>query len=138
MDRLFSAFTFLQKGGFDKADALWAEEHKAVLKDFEYFVNSWLNKERLLSKFHFWPQYYFTHVKSRCQLDFVGHFERFDTDFQHICTILNVNVPLVHRNASQRPADNQNLTRQMADRIAELYSADIAYFGYEFPSDVGE
>ena len=138
-DRLFSAFTFLQKGGFDKADALWAEEYKPVLQDFEYFVNSWLNEERLLIKFHFWPQYYFTHVKGQCQLDFVGRFERFDTDFQHICRVMNIYVPLAHVNASQHPANYQNYyTRQMVDRVAELYGADIAYFGYKFVSDTGE
>ena len=46
-DRLFSAYTFLKKGGLNELDRCWAEQNLASFPDFESFVRGWVTPENI-------------------------------------------------------------------------------------------
>jgi hypothetical protein len=67
------------------------------------------------------------------EMDYVGRFERYDTDFVKICSHLGIDTdsPLHENYTTHRPYweyyDDE--TRKI---VAERYAKDIEYFGYEF------
>ena len=48
-DRLFSAYTFLKKGGLNELDRCWAEQNLTSFPDFESFVHGWVTPENIWS-----------------------------------------------------------------------------------------
>ena len=66
------------------------------------------------------------------EVDFIGRFERLESDFHKICNILNINKKLPHMNATKHDHYStyyNDTTRQM---VETMYSKDINLFGYKF------
>ncbi len=68
------------------------------------------------------------------QVDFVGRFENYAEDVNHIFTRLNVAPPSLHTANKSRGRESyrQYYDAQTAAVIADLYSRDVSVFGYEF------
>jgi len=135
-DRLFSAYSFLKKGGFNERDKLWAEKHLAKFNNFEEFVLNWVTKKNVKTYIHFIPQtklislpFYGTKY-----LDFLGYFENIDDDYNYISSRIMGSRPLKHLNKTT----TNNLsyldvyTPEMIKIIARVYAKDICNFGYNF------
>jgi hypothetical protein len=68
-------------------------------------------------------------------VDFIGRYEQLETDFQHVCCHLGLNIrPLPHhRRAQDRSRDYRSYyTDETAEWIARSFARDIAWFGYQF------
>lgn len=138
-DRLFSAFNYLKNGGINEIDAKFSSDHLSSISNFEEFVLNWLNEDTILIYWHFIPQYRFiTTAKNRdlIMVDFVGRFENLNEDFNSVCKILNFqNARLLKLNESERNSDKsykEFYTKEMIDKVSELYKLDIALFNYTF------
>lgn len=138
-DRLYSAFTFLKKGGITENDARFSLENLSGVNSFEAFVLEWLNPESMLCYWHFVPQHRFlTSKKNRdlIQVDFIGRFEHLEEDFHRVCQQLKMpKKNLLHINDNRRKNKDSYTcyyNEQMIQRVAELYRKDIELFEYAF------
>jgi len=133
-DRLYSAFSYLKGGGWDEKDAHWAEEHLGEVDNFNQFVMQWLSEDRLDAHIHFWPQSKFIcDSQNKPLIDYLGYFENITHDYKDVLKKLSLPMrELKHTNVSKRKSYVDVYTREMIDKVAELYHEDINNFGYQF------
>ena len=134
-DRLVSAFHYLKGGGNGPDDQLWADENLKPFEDFDTFVREWLPGKKLNSIYwHFMTQTHFTHTESGTnELDFIGHFETLEDDYNTIAKRLGIETRLPALNASKRRTDFRSYyTDNTAEIAAKSYQVDIDAFGYRF------
>ena len=65
-------------------------------------------------------------------VDYVGRFERLETDFADVCQRLGIESQIMHKNQSQHePYENyyNDHTRRL---VADYFAREIEYFGYDF------
>jgi hypothetical protein len=102
------------------------ERDLAELSSFEAFVDF----AEQVKNHHWQPQTLFFPE----QPDFVGKLESFDRDFERLCRLLGktpATAPRRRAGASTSPYWS-HYTRELVDRVARMYAADIDTFGYEF------
>ena len=83
-DRVYSAYTYLMRGGVSKDDQVW-KEALGRYSDFNDFVARWLDTDNIELQLHFMPQSRF--IKNSCgviDLDFLGRFEMLVEDYGYI------------------------------------------------------
>jgi len=132
-DRLVSTYFFLKAGGLNTMDRAWAEQHLARFAEFDTFVRAWLTPSNAASWVHFKPQHAWICDETRhCQMDFVGRFEHLERDFQVVAKRIGCTRALVKGNRSEHRHYTDYYTAEARDRVAEVYSVDIALFGYQF------
>jgi len=134
-DRLYSAYTFLKRGGLHGDDSEWPIRNLTSIGNFEDFVTHKLDVNFIYADFHFTPQFEFLRSRGRQPaVDFVGRFERMEEDFYKICKILKVTRQLMKMNVSQdREKDYRNVySRKMVQKVEKLYRRDIDIFSYKF------
>lgn len=135
-DRLFSAYNFLKKGGMNHMDQQFCDDVLSSYDTFEQFIMEWVNRENIETWVHFIPQYHYVYDKNQnLFVDFVGRFEQFESDFEHIRTKLNTGVSLQHLNKTKDKKERsyrEAYTPEMAEKVAKVYKEDIELFGYKF------
>jgi hypothetical protein len=136
-NRVHSAWRYLSAkvGNVSFPDGRWATEHLSGLDTFERFVRALDDGRRrrtILRWVHFRPQVDWLRIPGRpghgC--DFIGRFESIDEDFRHVCARLGVERRLPFLRASKGGPERSPYTAALADRVGELYAADVATFGY--------
>jgi len=141
-DRLFSAYTFLKKGGFNKQDEDWAVENLSGYSSFEQFVMEWLTAENIDKYIHFVPQtkLLFFPGTSTIALDFIGFFENIENDFLYVAKKINKDISLPHLNKTDQNLQGymQEYNKAMIDIVGKVYKADIDAFGYTFDNSTFE
>ncbi|GAF04945.1 sulfotransferase family 2 domain-containing protein [Saccharicrinis fermentans] len=131
-DRLFSAYTFLKKGGFNKKDAEWVNNNLRDIHSYEQFVKEWLTTEHAYTKNHFTPQYeYLINNNGDIGVDFIGKLETIDEDFLTICNKIGVKRELVHANKTG-PREKVVLDTEMKKMIQEVYAKDFELLNYSY------
>jgi hypothetical protein len=132
-DRLLSSYLFLKRGGYNRADAEWAEAHLADYETFEGFVKSWVSPETVLTHVHFIPQHLFVcDASGNLVVDFIGRFEQLAEDFEIVRRRLGILARLEHHNRSE-PRNYRNFYTEATEKIVErVYRKDIELFGYSF------
>lgn len=135
-DRLVSAFLFLKKGGANRTDKLWAEEHLSRFGDFHTFVTDWVDQKNVNMMKHFVPQHKFI-CEPRSEIpsvDFIGRFERLHEDFSHIQIKLRSKSDLQYLNRTEGSKKDYRDYYTDATRkiVADVYQEDIRIFGYDF------
>ena len=133
-DRLFSAYTFLKKGGLNELDRCWAEQNLTSFPDFESFVHGWVTPENIWSWVHFKPQHHWICDASlNLKVDSVGRFERMDEDVAIVQDRLSLPVaPLPKINVTDRPqALESPYTAETRAIVAQVYQTDFDLFAYE-------
>ena len=132
-DRTYSAYRYLQSGGWNDDDKKWRDQHIASYHDFNDFVMHWLTPENIQKHVHFLPQHHFIcDSKDRLLVDYLAYFETINEDFDKIAEKLGIDAHISHHNAS--PADSY-LTiynEEARRRVADIYQKDIQLFGYDF------
>lgn len=136
-DRLVSAYAFLKKGGMDKDDRRFADEHAKILESFETFVREGLVDPAVLRHIHLVPQTEWLTIDGRIAADFVGRFEKMGDDFREVCRRLGRDVTLPHHNASRHRDYRTCYDDATAARVGEVYRTDVEAFGYSFEVAVG-
>jgi hypothetical protein len=84
------------------------------------------------------PQASLSDDAGRCLVDFVGRFERLQEDFDTACD--RAGIPrraLPRTNPGGGPALAAVYDDETRDRVARLFAADIARFGYTFEAAIG-
>lgn len=141
LDRMVSAYQFLQGGGRNEVDAAWAAQWLRQHTSFESFCYALSDKayqRRVLSWQHFRPQWTFlVDIWGRIRLDFIGRFEQLPDHFRHVADRLGVDATLPHVNRSERTSDwRAYYTSTTAKIVKNIYSKDIVLFGYEHETDL--
>ncbi|WP_299228475.1 sulfotransferase family 2 domain-containing protein [uncultured Psychroserpens sp.] len=133
-DRLYSAYTFLKKGGFDAIDKAWADEHLNQFNSFEDFVLNWVTKANVYKKIHFMPQYEFLiDVSGELNMDYIGRFETIETSYKDIAAYLGIDTVLEKRNITKNKKQYfEQYTEKMITIVSDVYQRDIEEFGYTF------
>ena len=90
-DRLFSAYTFLKKGGINDQDLAFSQKYLSEYLTFEDFVLRGLEKKEIMEWVHFKPQYTFVCDNDKMVMDFVGKMENINEDFEYLCKQININ-----------------------------------------------
>ena len=66
-------------------------------------------------------------------INFVGRFENLSSDLRRVCDKLNIEYKkFPHKNKSQHKHYTEYYDDETRQMVAEKYSKDIEYFGYEF------
>ena len=136
-DRVFSAYSFLKRGGWQKGDQEFVAAFLSDCDSVEKFVLERLTREDVREKIHFKPLGHFlkTSAGEWFPFDFVGRFERFADDFETVKRRVNPQAVLKHRNRTNGVAPGSYLdgyTSEMIDAVARIYAEDIEAFGYTF------
>ncbi|MFP6657978.1 MAG: sulfotransferase family 2 domain-containing protein [Pirellulales bacterium] len=133
-DRLVSAFHFLKQGGFNETDRLWAQQHLSRYNDFDSFVRNWVTPENIWSWVHFIPQTHFICIDGKPSLDFIGRYEKLESDFRFIQSQLGIRCRLTSLNRRQSvPNDFKSYySDETREIVARIYSSDITTLGYCF------
>lgn len=102
--RLYSAYSFLQKGGMNRIDKNFNEKYLIKYKTFEDFVKNGLLQKEIKNWIHFKPQHSFvTDKNNNLVVDFIGKLETIDKDFLSLKKILNKeNCSLLHLNKTEK------------------------------------
>jgi len=137
-DRLHSAYFFLKKGGVNAEDKKFAEKYLNNINDFEDFVMNWLTEDKLDMYWHLMPQFKFiTSAKDRDKIivDFLGRFEDLQNDFSDITSKLgfkNAKLENVNGNKEKLSSYINDYSKEMIDKVADLYHQDIQLLNYKF------
>ena len=122
---------------------------------FKEFVTIFFpKKDRYSDEYrHVMPQYEFLHDSNgELVVDFVGRFEKLQSDFDFVCSKLGISSSLlpyvnssvkkegvinkIHKLFSKKPLSPQHYTSyyddELRDIVGEKYHLDISTFGYEF------
>jgi hypothetical protein len=138
--RLWSAYSYLTKGGISSQDQLFVKKHPDFFKSFHALVDGLESSSVLLDWIHFKPQFRFLSVpqksKHRVYMDFIGKTEFMAEDIfyisqnlpEHLTTRLNLIIkePLNITNGTKIILDSD-----LINRINVIYQTDFELFGYE-------
>ena len=76
---------------------------------------------------------YVTDAKGQLRCDAFIRLEHLETDLAPVEAHLGFRLSLPKANASEHPITAEVYTKDMRQRVADLFAADIARFGYTFP-----
>ncbi|MCC5987906.1 MAG: sulfotransferase family 2 domain-containing protein [Pararhodobacter sp.] len=130
LERLASAFFYLDAGGCNRFDAAYRDQHLSVYRgNFLAFVEK---LERHIDHDHFRPQsWWLTSPEGVLLPDFIGRYETLQSDFANIASRIGLETPaLAHLNASRRPPVNTCYTVQARRKTAEIYAEDFRLLEY--------
>lgn len=132
-DRLYSAYTFLSRGGWDEKDKAWAAEHLSPYRDFADFVRRGLERPEIQAFMHFIPQHEFVcDRRGRVLVKHVGYFETIADDYRIISRRIGVDADLAHTNRSTEADYRGRYDDETRHIVGKVYARDIALFGYDF------
>ena len=134
-DRLYSAYSYLKSGGWDKHDQAWADENIGGINSFNEFVLDWLNESKIHSHLHFKPQFEFLYDhKGNLLIDDLGYFETLEEDFRRLKKRVPGSKALQHKNPTTRKINSyaDTYTEEAKRKVEQLYKKDIETFGYTF------
>lgn len=136
-DRLYSAYSFLKKGGMIDMDRVWAAEHLASYSDFGSFVRGWVNEENIQTWVHFLPQCYFIcDSEGKVMMDFVGRMENMENDFAYVADRLGCTKNLAKVNTGNNRHYSTYYDEETREIVRRVYARDIELFGYSFEDKV--
>lgn len=137
-DRVYSAYTFLIRGGMSNADRGWISGKLNQYNDFNEFVRNGLPDSEVMNWIHFIPQTHFLYKAGSKTLgvDFIAKFETLNDDFEEIRKrlVLPENVKLNHENPTLKRKESylDIYNDESINIVADLYSDDVREFNYKF------
>lgn len=160
-DRVYSGFRQLQKDiqyqPLGSYPAPWIKNHvmKQLTENFaqlclsQFNFDNWLEQigeEQIFeigrnTNFPLHPSYYWTHIDGKQVVDWIGHVENFETDFQEFTLRVNLGeVPKLNTNiielkdgAPYNPYGYRyvdRMSKQSIDKINNLFEKDFSLFDY--------
>lgn len=109
-------------------------EHGAFDADPQGTMHHILFELRPMQHIHFKPQSaMLTDSSGALNIDFVGHSERMQDDYDAICARIGMPSQTLERvNASRRGDYHQYYDQHLIDGVSALYARDLELFGYTF------
>jgi len=108
----------------------------ASISSFKDFLQQAINGEPWIIGLHsLRPQIdYFTLEDNLMKLDFLGHYEYLQEDFNSVIKSLGLVIKLPERNVSSNRLGDYKVEydEDMVEMVATLFAEEIAYFGYTF------
>ena len=134
VERLASAFRYLQAGGGNRLDAAFRDRVLGPYPELDAFVRGWLRPETVREQVHFRPQAEFVvGADGALGVDLVVRHERLAEGYAAVRRRTGRGGPLPHLNAGPpRPAPA--LGAEARTRVRELYRDDFDLFGYPPPA----
>lgn len=131
-DRLFSAYSFLMKGGKGPWDSGWSKKYGLQDSNFESFVMDFLDEEKRYSIIHLVPQIDFlTDVNEVLDVNYVGRMEEMH-QFEAEVSKKLPDIKIGHANINPKKNYKAVYTKEMIIKVHELYQRDVEEFDYEF------
>ena len=79
------------------------------------------------------PQHHFIcDTNNQILIDYLAYFETINDDFEKIAKQLNINTSISHHNANPASSYLNVYNDETRNIVANIYSKDIAMFGYDF------
>ncbi|WP_170761974.1 sulfotransferase family 2 domain-containing protein [Ruegeria lacuscaerulensis] len=131
LDRLVSAFHFLDKGGLNEGDRAFAKEHLSPYNgDFQKFVTEGLESAKVYP--HFRPQSDWLCKRwGRTDLDYVGKFETLEESMSEIAGQIGLEYSGMRRlNTSTRAEWPTYFDRRTRKAAIKVYRKDFWCFNY--------
>lgn len=138
VERLASAFRYLQAGGGNRLDAAFRDRVLGPYDTLDAFVRGWLSAETVREQVHFRPQAEFVAGPGGAvDVDVVARHERLAEDYAAVRRRTGRGGPLPHLNrtavAGAPPRPAPALSAEARARVRDLYRADFDLFGYPPP-----
>ncbi|AVI51436.1 hypothetical protein C5O00_09730 [Pukyongia salina] len=137
-------FTFV-RNPWDRAisDYFWLQNDRKIKDNFSNYLDKAGKFKTVLTETgethyrgdHLTPQSRFFDEKGTYAVDYMGRFESFENDMQHIVKALGIQQDFdLHINAARK--NRRHYSRYYSDaliaKVAKLYAADIERFNYQF------
>lgn len=132
LHRALSAYHYLLEKPQPRDKA--AYELVSRYSNFDTFIDGWLHADNISRQIHFAPQHHFLqNSMGQIAVDFIGRQEHLEVDFNALCEVLEVNVPLKHLNRSSAAGCETASSCSAASRkrIREVYARDYELFAYD-------
>lgn len=132
-DRLYSAYKFLEKGGYNIHDKNAFDMYFSEYQDFNDFVMNGLSNRVIYKVMHLIPQSDFICDRNDSILvDFVGRFEIMDQSVLDLENAIGTKINLEYHNMNQKKNYKEVYTEEMILKVNEIYKRDIDIFAYKF------
>ena len=132
-DRLYSAYRYLQSGGWNEKDQAWADINISEFNDFNDFVVNWVNPSNIKKHIHFKPQHEFLYdSRNKLLINYLAYFETINDDFDYLSDKLNLNASLGKHNTNPGSSYRDIYTEESIAIVSDVYAKDINLFGYSF------
>jgi hypothetical protein len=132
LDRLYSTYKFLEKGGMNKHDEIAFNKYLSKFKDFEDFVINGLNSNLIQEITHLKPQHeYICDYKGKILVDYIGRFENLEDHVKIISKKINKQIILPHFNKNEKENDSFTVyTTEMVQKVKNIYKDDFELLDY--------
>ena len=132
LDRLYSTYKFLQKGGMNKYDEIAFKKHLSRFTDFEDFVINGLNSKLIQEITHLKPQHeYICDYSGKILVDYIGRFENLEEHIKILSNKLNKKIILPHYNKNVKENVSFTVyTTEMVKKVKSIYKDDFELLDY--------
>lgn len=130
-DRFVSTFKHLDRGGWNTDhDAEFYDEYGSYIEEgFAGFVKLMKKKGPYIHVVSI-PQHEFICLGNKLIVDFVGRFERIDSDFGYICTKLGIEAELPKLNMGNSQSWESFYDENSMKVVQDIYKKDFEIFKY--------
>jgi len=103
---------------------------------FEEFIRDYVGSSSTVKKealyTHMIDQYYLTHTNDECMFDFIGHFDNFNDDLNHVCERLGIQNTQERVNVGNydRSKKDQYYTEELKGIVKSKFPKEIETFDW--------
>ena len=132
-ERLFSAYSYLKKGGLQGKYDKHYQKQISKYNSFEDFVLNFFATDEYKGIDHFLPQFYWvSDRKGNIAVNYIGYFENLEEEFEKIQSLAYNKSNYLSLKWVNKTADKKilNLTPEMIKIINKVYKEDFRNFNY--------
>lgn len=134
IDRLASAYFFLQRGGINESDKMFYDQNLSQYPTFESFVEGWVSTDNVNRYIHFIPQFHFLTIDGKLEVDELFKLEDIETAFPIIAHRLGLHYEKLERKNTSPTNDKKNwnkeLNKELREKIKAVYEKDFELLNY--------
>lgn len=137
--RLVSAFHQVKHNANNPRTQRWSETYLGSVESFREFIKRLENdrafRSTVTSMDHFRPQWEFITVNGNIGVDYLGKFEKIESDFGKVSNHLGIKCELPHKNKSSHNQYIKYYQGVNAGVVRHIYKKDFANLGYDLYLD---
>lgn len=97
-------------------------------EEFDFWLRSMFEGEKLARR----SQLYWLQCEGKIELDFIGKFENFQSDFKYVCNQLKTTFVLPKENVSTHAHYSAYYSDELAELVAKVCADEIEQFKFKF------